>query len=68
MSKNKLFLMKLSKLLLQKMSLIRVGFARSFSSLASGQKRFAKHDEFSQFAQDSKDQDETKKKRADKGG
>ena len=50
------------------MSLIRVGVARSFSSLASGQKRFAKHDEFSQFAQDSKDQEETKKKRADKGG
>ena len=60
--------MKLSKFLLQKMSLIRVGVARSFSSLASGQKRFAKHDEFSQFAQDSKDQEETKKKRADKGG
>ena len=51
------------------MSLIRVGFtARScFSTLtSSGQKRLQKHDEFSQHDQDSKEEENTNRKRADK--
>ena len=51
------------------MSLIRVGFtARNcFSTLTcSGQKRFQKHDEFSQHDQDSKEEEKTNTKRADK--
>lgn len=51
------------------MSLIRVGFtARScFSTLTSnGQKRLQKHDEFTQHDQDSKEEENTNRKRADK--
>ena len=51
------------------MSLIRVGFtARScFSTLTSnGQKRLQKHDEFSQHDQDSREEEKTNRKRADK--